>query len=183
MKNILITLLIAIFSIVLQTTIVANIFKSIFLTINLNWLSFMTIDLCFILVVYMGFNRDLLEGVILVAVIGYLMDLFSPAYIGLYSLVNILIFVLVKLTYDKFYTGFRGIIFLIVLVMTFIQGGIIILILSLSDIFNNFYLGFIKILPVQAVLNGLAAPIVFKFLAFVDKASGKEMKKEKIGLR
>ena len=82
---IVIFLILGIFILVLQTTLL-QLFPA--------WLS--KPDVLFLLIVYLACQEGILRGVVVVLLLGVLMDVFSGVFLGLYPVIYLLIFVFIK---------------------------------------------------------------------------------------
>ncbi|MBW2502419.1 MAG: rod shape-determining protein MreD [Deltaproteobacteria bacterium] len=78
-------LLLGILSIVLQTTL---------LQLLPPWLG--KPDILFLLVVYISCRTDLLRGLVTILLLGFLMDVFSGVFLGLYPVIYLLVFAFIK---------------------------------------------------------------------------------------
>lgn len=74
---------VTIFLVVLQTTL-ADVFFS-------GWL---TLELSLVVVIYAGFRLDLMKGIILAFMMGFVFDCVSGATLGLFTLIYLLVFLL-----------------------------------------------------------------------------------------
>jgi len=82
---ILITLILGILVLVLQTT---------FLQLLPAWLG--KPDILFLLIVYISCQSDILRGSVLILLLGLLMDVFSGVFLGLYPVIYLLVFAFIK---------------------------------------------------------------------------------------
>ena len=82
---ILIFLILGILILVLQTT---------FLQLMPAWLG--KPDILFLLIVYISCKSDILQGLVVVLLLGLLMDVFSGVFLGLYPVIYLLVFAFIK---------------------------------------------------------------------------------------
>ena len=159
MKRLLLPLFAGIFCLTLQTTLLAS-------------FPFQRVrpDLVLILTLYVGFSYPPISGGLLAFLMGYLMDLFSGNFFGLYSFSRPLIFYGARIFRGWFYLEGFSSQFLFVAVSAIAEGLVILTLLTALNVtpYSNLYpLLFTSLLP-QSFSTGFVSP--FLFLLF-DKGS------------
>jgi rod shape-determining protein MreD len=155
MKRVLFSLLIGIFFLTLQATLLPSL-----------PIQRIRPDIVLILVLYWGLSASLISGGILSFFLGFLMDLFSGNSFGLYTFSRSLLFFLTRLFKGRFYLESVLSQFLFVFLLALFEGLLILALLSAlnpSPLGNLTSLFFSFFFP-QSCLTGLISPLLFLLL-------------------
>jgi len=152
MKRLVLTLLLGILFLILQTT----------------WLSSFPIrrirpDILLILILYLAFLFPPVFGGILAFFMGYLMDLFSANALGCYCLSRPLVYFAAQFFKERFYVEGSSSQFLFAFVFTLLEGIFIFFLMNALQpisLGNLYPLLFTFLLP-QSFFTGLATPFLF----------------------
>ncbi len=180
MKNFIAVIFFSLIFLILQTSVMADAMTSFFLFLNLPSCAQIKINFLLIIIVYIGLNRHMLEGVLIASLLGYFMDLFSPGHFGLHSFLFVIIFLVIRTISTKIYFKAPLMNTFWTINVTLVSNIFLLLIYSTSDNFENFYLSFLQIIFPEALLNGLFAPIIFNFFKVLDLVTDKTMEDEKV---
>jgi rod shape-determining protein MreD len=162
MKRVLLSLVIGIFFLTLQATLLPSL-----------PIQKIRPDIVLILVLYWGLSASLISGGILSFSMGFLMDLFSANSLGLYAFSRTLLFFLAQLFKDRFYLERALSQFLFVFLFALFEGFLILALLSAmnpSPLGNLTSLFFSFFFP-QSFLTGLISPPLFLLLNKVNPLS------------
>lgn len=119
-------------------------------------------NLLIVLVVYMGLRESLVWGG-LAYLLGLVQDSFSGLYLGLDGFSYLIIFLLLTMVADRLFTDRRSLMILGVLAATLVNGVINLLLLVLFSAAEGIYATLLQSLIPQALVNALAASIIFTF--------------------
>ena len=178
MKNFVVLTGFSLFLLILQTTIIPDIIGGIFGLLTFTTLASIKINFLLIIVVFCGLHRKLLEGVVIASILGYFMDLFSPGHLGLYSLLFVILFLMIKNISSKIYFKAEFMNVFWTFTATITSNFFILIMYATTENFENFYASFLKMLLPEALLNAFAAPFVFKILKLLDLLTDKTMEDE-----
>ena len=155
MKRVLFSLVLGIFFLALQATLLPSL-----------PIQRIRPDIVLILVLYWGLSTSPVSGGILSFFLGFLMDLFSGNSFGLYTFSRFLLFCLAQLFKGRLYLESLLSQFLFVFLFALFEGLLILILLSalnpaplgnLSSLFFTFFLP-------QSFLTGLISPLLFLLL-------------------
>ncbi len=126
-----------------------------------------------VIVIYLGFTRTLLRGSLISFLLGYMTDLFSGGFAGLYTLVLTTIFFLTRMIRNRFYTKellFRmGTVFL----LSFLGGIVMFLVLMIDQPVFELYPKFFSYLVSVALFNAIFSPLILMLFKKIDIAEKK----------
>ncbi|MBW2148492.1 MAG: rod shape-determining protein MreD [Deltaproteobacteria bacterium] len=165
MKDFFFFLLCGIFSLVLQTTV----FYLIPGTFH--------VDLILIIVVYLGFTRDVAWGGVLAFCLGYMMDIGSGGIPGTFSFSKFIVLLITATVAKRFFTKHPMFIFFLVFLFSLMDGLIMLGILRIQGTWRVEGLDVGNVL-LQAAATGLIAPFVFALLRRVDATMAKFLSKK-----
>lgn len=144
-------------------------------------MNYFRINLILIIVAFLGVNRNFLEGISLVFLIGYIEALHSPSFFGADLVIYLIIFSIVNYISHQMY--------IVGLSMNVILVGSIVLAVKILDIavvllFKDFsVLSLLWIALIEIFCEGFAtiifSVVIFAFFKFIDAKTG--VKREKTG--
>jgi rod shape-determining protein MreD len=169
MKRVLFPLVIGLFFLTLQTTLLTPL-----------PIQRVRPDLLLILTLYLGVSYPPISGSLLTLLMGFLMDLFSGNSFGLYTFSRPLIFYLTQLFKDRFYLQDFSSKFLFVFIFALFEGLLTLLLLAVlnPNPLGHLYPLFFTFLLPQSFLTGLITPVLFSlfdkgfFLRFNQNGAG-----------
>ena len=135
-------------------------------TTILNFSPFIPVkpDLIIIMVAYLGIFQGSVRGVFLAAILGYLTDTLSGSIIGLFTFLRIITFFLTKLACENLYLKNTFSQIILIIMLSIIDGILLLSTLYAFGSVENLW-GFVaRLLPFQAVLNGMFGPLIFLIL-------------------
>lgn len=119
-------------------------------------------NLLIIFVVYMGLREGVAWGV-LAYVLGLIHDSFSGLYLGLNGFTYLIIFLGLSMVADRLFTDRRSLMILGVFSATIVNGFLNLLLLFLFSAAQGIYATLLESLIPQALVNALAASVIFTF--------------------
>lgn len=119
-------------------------------------------NLLIIFVVYMGLREGVAWGA-LAYVLGLVHDSFSGLYLGLNGFTYLIIFLGLSMVADRLFTDRRSLMILGVFSATVVNGFLNLLLLFLFSAAQGIYVTLIESLIPQALVNALAASVIFTF--------------------
>jgi len=159
MRRIIFPLLIGVFFLTLQATLLASLFTQRIRP-----------DIALILTLYLGLSYPPISGGILVFFIGFLMDLFSGNSLGLYTVSRPIVFFVAQFFKERFYLENFASQFLFVFIFAMMEGLLVLFIFTALLPYphiNLYTLLFTFLLP-QSFFTALISPILFSLF---DKGS------------
>lgn len=145
------------FALILQTTLLPNIF------------SFTTPDLLLILVIYIGLNERYLRGSLLTFFLGCLSDVFSGNTLGLNCTVYLLAFVAIRSVVSRLNTESSLLLLFMVACGTLFQGAVLVFLLTFLAETGGAWFLILKALPLQLISNVVATFLLLSILQKVQK--------------
>lgn len=139
----------------LQTTIVPWLIPSLFKP-----------DLLLVLIVYVSLSEGIVQGAILSYILGSLHDVFAGAYIGLYGLVFLLLFLSAKAAMRWFDTESATLLLSLVYFGTLIKGGIVLFAIVVFADAGTIWPLVLKKLPFQALSTLLSAVLILGLITW-----------------
>jgi rod shape-determining protein MreD len=119
-------------------------------------------NILIIFVVYMGLREGVAWGVLAYA-LGLVHDSFSGLYLGLNGFSYLIIFLGLSMVADRLFTDRRSLMILGVFSATIVNGLLNLLLLFLFSAAQGIYATLLESLVPQALVNALAASVIFTF--------------------
>ena len=118
-------------------------------------------NLLIIIVAYLGLRKASRLGAPAAFLLGLLQDCFSGLYLGLNGFSCLFIYLLLEKISDRLYTDNRYLIILVVFLATILSGLLNLLLLLMFSASRGIYASLLPALIPQALVNALAASILF----------------------
>ncbi len=118
-------------------------------------------NLLILFIAYLGLREGGWRGGVLACLLGLLADCFSGLYLGLNAFSFLFIYLFLRKVADRLYTDSLYLMVLVVSVATFFNGFIHLLLLLLFSVADGVYASLLPALIPQALVNALAASLVF----------------------
>ncbi len=152
MKRVIFPLVVGIFFLILQTTL-----------LSCSPIQRIRPDLLLIFTLYLAFLFPPITGGILAFLMGYLMDLFSGNTLGFYTVSRPLVFLAAQFFKERFYLEGFSFQSLFAFVFSLLEGILILILMNAVQPvpFRNLYPLFFRFLLPQSFLTGLATPLLF----------------------
>lgn len=120
-------------------------------------------NLLLIIVVYMGFRGSTEGGSVTSFTLGLLQDSFSGIYLGLHGFSYLFIFIILNRIAHRFYTQNNVLIVIGTALSTMAMAFLTLLLLAMFSVADGVYYPILAGMFPQAVINTLAASLVFAF--------------------
>jgi rod shape-determining protein MreD len=155
MKRVILSLLVGILFLILQTTLLSS-----------YPIQRIRPDLLFIFTLYLAFLFPPVFGGILAFLMGYLMDLFSGNTLGFYTFSRPLVFFAAQFFKERFYLEGFSFQFLFAFIFSILEGGLLLILINgLEPVsLGNLYSSLFTFLLPQSFLTGLVTPPLFFIL-------------------
>lgn len=134
--------------------------------------AFLKPDMLLILVIYISLSEPLLRGALLTYFLGILHDVFAGAYLGLYGLVFLILFIACRTAMRWFDTENAPLLLALVFFGTILKGFLVLFALGLFADAGNVWPLIIRIIPTQALASLVAAMIVLLVASRLQKMFG-----------
>lgn len=120
------------------------------------------IEISLIVVIYAGFNLDVLRGGTLALILGFFLDCLTSPIFGLYMFLYVLIFCVSLIVADKVYAKKPLLISFVTGFCTLLE-GLLIFLLHRFVLGADIFYSVLKVFIPQAVVLGLLSPFIFSF--------------------
>lgn len=139
-------------------------------------------NLSLVVVVYLGLRQPLGQGAIVAFAIGYMIDTFSGASIGLHTFSAVATFLTSRLVFHQLFVQGKLFEILVAFMMTCFDGVTALLIRAVFDQSMDGLLMDVKIVVSRAVTTALCAPLVFALVSRLEpdgprRTSGEQRKR------
>lgn len=129
-------------------------------------------DMLLILVIYISLSESLLRGALLTYFLGTLHDVFAGAYLGLYGLVFLILFVTARAAMRWFDTENAPLLLALVFFGTILKGLLVLFALGLFADAGNVWPLIMKTIPTQAFASLIAAMMLLLGASRLQKIFG-----------
>lgn len=133
---------------------------------NVVFLGRFSLELPLILVIYAGFNLDIVKGAIICFLLGYFLDCSTGAISGFHILIYSIIFIVSTITSLRFSLEKPHIIIAFVYLCALLKGALTIFLYTI--IYSAEVSDYIKNYLLQSIVVSMVSPFVFWFLNFAE---------------
>ena len=131
-------------------------------------------NLMIVLITYLALRGNLvLTGGVLAYTLGLAQDCYSGIYLGLNGFTFLFIYVLLRKIADQLYTDSNQLMVVVVFIATVVNGVLQLLLLLLFYAASGTYASVVSGLIPQALVNALAASLLFGLFPFVQLEEGR----------
>lgn len=126
------------------------------------FLNSIKVEISLIMILYAGFRLELIRGVVLALLLGFMLDCISGAFSGFYSLIYFILFSIAYMVAPRVYGESPGFIVMLTMVCGCLEGLLMIIFNLLIYGTHDFYSTYRFFLP-QLIVVSIVSPVFFKF--------------------